>query len=202
MPRSTSRGCTSKTSASLPAGRRESDRPFSCPTDSTSPLSTTSPGCYRCLRRRGTGCRSTFVRRNGWHVSRWRRAIPGFPARWPGGTTGERSASRRQCFVGRPANWRETLTPVMLSAEARRHPRRRARGRDRRDRYWIYLATGCDAHPRLHVQRTRPAFLARGLLAAHMRHGVGRSEGGPLLDQRAACRDADSGAGRMPCESR
>jgi len=24
---------------------------------------------------------------------------------------------------------------------------------DRRDRYWIYLATGCDAHPRLHVHK-------------------------------------------------
>jgi hypothetical protein len=62
--------------------------------------------------------------------------------------------------LGRPANWRETLT----ACDAKRRgakaptPKERGEGGDRRDCYWLYVATDCDAQPRLHVQRD-PASL-------------------------------------------
>jgi hypothetical protein len=89
--------------------------------------------------------------------------------------------------LGRPANWRETLTPRDAKRRGTKAPtpKERGEGGDRRDRYWIYLATGCDAHPRLHVHMD-PASIPW--------HEVKKVDHYWL--SVPACRDADSGAGR------
>lgn len=48
--------------------------------------------------------------------------------------------------MGRPANWRETLTPRDAERRGTKAPtaRERGDGGDRRDCYWLYDVSNCD----------------------------------------------------------
>ncbi len=52
--------------------------------------------------------------------------------------------------MGRPANWRETLTPCDAKRRGAKAPtpKERGEGGDRCDCYWLYIVTDCDATPR------------------------------------------------------
>ena len=57
--------------------------------------------------------------------------------------------------MGRPANWRETLTlrDAMRRGTKAPTPREPGDGRTRRYCYWLYVVTDCDAQPRVHVHK-------------------------------------------------
>jgi len=63
--------------------------------------------------------------------------------------------------LGRPANWRESLTPRDAKRRGTKAPtpKERGDGGDRRDCYWLYVVTDCDSTPRPHIIRD-PAGLA------------------------------------------
>jgi len=62
--------------------------------------------------------------------------------------------------LGRPANWRETLTPCDAKRRGAKAPTPKERGGgDRRDCYWLYVVTDCDTAPRLQQPIRDPARL-------------------------------------------